>query len=87
MYSFNLLFITMNKKEIETLQQKAKEIRRDLTTLLYNAGSGHWGGSLGMADIFAVLFFGGVLKYNSKKPDWIDRDRLYGFGTSRFFWR
>jgi len=58
------------------LQDRAKLIRRDLTTLLFNAGSGHWGSSLGMSDIFAVLFFGGVLKYNSKKPDWAERDRF-----------
>ncbi|MDD5731275.1 MAG: transketolase [Patescibacteria group bacterium] len=66
----------MNKKQIEELQIRAKRIRRELTEMLYNAGSGHWGGSLGMADIFAVLFFGGVLKYNPKKPDWVERDRF-----------
>jgi len=66
----------MSKKKISDLQIKAKEIRKDLTTLLYKAGSGHWGGSLGMADIFAVLFFGNILKYNSKKPEWKDRDRF-----------
>ncbi len=66
----------MSKKKITELQQKAKEIRRDLTTLLYKAGSGHWGGSLGMADVFSVLFFGNILKYNPKKSDWKDRDRF-----------
>jgi len=48
----------------------------DLTEMLFRAGSGHWGGSLGMADVFAVLFFGGILKYNPKKPDWVERDRF-----------
>lgn len=61
---------------IKDLQDRAKLIRRDLTTLLYTAGSGHWGGSLGMVDIFTTLFFGGILKYNPKKPDWTERDRF-----------
>lgn len=63
-------------QNIKELQQKAQEIRRDLTTLLFQAGSGHWGGSLGMADVFTVLYFGGVLRYNPKKPDWKERDRF-----------
>lgn len=66
----------MDKKRIEQLEQKAREIRRDLTTMLYQAGSGHWGGALGLADVFATLFFGGFLKYNPKKPDSKERDRF-----------
>ena len=66
----------MDKKELEQLENKAKEIRRDLTELIFRAGSGHWGGSLGLADIFTALFFGGILKYNAKKPDWKERDRF-----------
>jgi len=66
----------MEKKDIEILEKKAKEIRRDLTEMLHKAGSGHWGGSLGMADVFTALFFGGVLKYNPKKTDWKERDRF-----------
>jgi len=66
----------MSKKKITELQNKAQEIRRDLTALLYKAKSGHWGGSLGMADIFTVLFFGNVLKYNPKNPTFKDRDRF-----------
>jgi transketolase len=29
-----------------------------------------------MADVFAVLFFGGILKYNPKNPEWKERDRF-----------
>jgi transketolase len=66
----------MERKNVEELKQRAKLIRRDLTGMLFRAGSGHWGGSLGMADVFAVLFFDGVLKYNPRKPDWVERDRF-----------
>ena len=41
---------------IEELENKAKEIRRDIVTMVYHAGSGHPGGSLSCADIMTVLF-------------------------------
>jgi len=40
------------------------EIRRDIIRMLVRAGSGHSGGPLGSADIFAILYFGGVMRYN-----------------------
>ena len=39
------------------------------------AGSGHTGGSLGLVDVFTVLYFS-VLRHNSNDPLWEDRDRL-----------
>lgn len=44
--------------------------------MLLAAGSGHSAGSLGMADVFTALYFGGVLKHNPKRPEWPERDRL-----------
>jgi transketolase len=43
--------------------------------MLTAAGSGHLGGSLGLADIFTVLYFF-HLHHNPKHPDWEDRDRV-----------
>jgi transketolase len=63
----------MNLKE---LQLKANEIRQDIIKMLLEAGSGHSAGSLGMADVFTALYFGGVLKYDPKNPNWEERDRL-----------
>lgn len=60
----------------EKLKQKAKQIRIEILKMLANAGSGHPGGALGLADIFSVLYFGKILKYNPKKPLWEGRDRL-----------
>ncbi len=57
------------------LRQKAKEIRRDILLSLAEAGSGHTGGSLGLADIFTVLYFQ-QLRYRAREPGWEDRDRL-----------
>lgn len=60
---------------IDEIQEKAKEIRKDIITEVYCAKSGHPGGSLSIADIIAVLYFD-ELKINEKDPKWEDRDRL-----------
>lgn len=43
--------------------------------MLLAAGTGHPGGSLGMADVFTALYFS-ILNHNPKKPLWQERDRL-----------
>ena len=60
---------------IEDLKQKAKEIRKDIIEEVYNAKSGHPGGSLSIADIMAVLYFN-ELRIDEKNPRWEDRDRV-----------
>jgi len=66
-----------NKKRAPVeFHEIALEIRRDIIKSLVLAKSGHSGGPLGTADIFAVLFFGGVMQYNPKNPDWAGRDRF-----------
>jgi transketolase len=58
------------------LEEMANTIREDIIKMLTEAGSGHSAGPLGLADIFAALYFD-VLKHNPKKPDWSERDRLF----------
>lgn len=60
---------------IEELKQKAKVIRKDIIEEVYNAKSGHPGGSLSIADILAVLYFN-EMRIDEKNPRWEDRDRL-----------
>ena len=43
--------------------------------MLEEAGSGHSGGPLGMADIYAALYFS-VMKHDPENPEMADRDRL-----------
>lgn len=57
------------------LEQKAEAIRETLIAMLVAAGSGHTAGPLGMADIFAALYFH-VLQHDPTRPDWSERDRL-----------
>ena len=62
-------------KDIEKLQNKAKEIRKGIIEQVYSGKSGHPGGSLSIADIMAVLYFD-ELNVDEKNPKWEDRDRL-----------
>lgn len=64
-----------DKDTIARLEEHAKTIRRDIITMLAQAGSGHPGGSLSCADIVAALYFH-VMRHDSSKPDWPDRDRF-----------
>jgi transketolase len=59
----------------EQLELKATAIREDIIRMLEHAGSGHSAGPLGLADIFAALYFD-ILKYDPKNPNWDKRDIL-----------
>ena len=60
---------------INLTKQKAYNIRETILRSLTEAGSGHLGGSIDLADIFSVLFFN-EMKYDINNPSWEDRDRL-----------
>jgi len=53
----------------------SKNIRIDIVRSIAAAGSGHTGGSLGLADVFTALYFS-VLNHKPGNADWPDRDRL-----------
>jgi transketolase len=57
------------------LQRRALLLRQDIIKMLAHAQSGHSAGALGMADIFAALYFA-ELRYRPHQPKWPDRDRL-----------
>lgn len=57
------------------LQEISTEIRMSVITALSLAGSGHLGASLGLADLFACLYFS-VLTHDPENPRFPGRDRL-----------
>jgi transketolase len=57
------------------LTLKAHDIRKDILSSLAEAGSGHTGGSLGLADVFTCLYFS-VMDHDPQNPLWEKRDRL-----------
>ncbi|MFN8671926.1 MAG: transketolase [Candidatus Sericytochromatia bacterium] len=67
---------TLQKKlSAEELQKEALQIRRDIIQMIYDANSGHPGGSLSIADLISVLYFN-ELNHDPLNPDWEDRDRF-----------
>lgn len=57
------------------LQKTANEVRKGILTAVYNAKSGHPGGSLSAADIYTYLYFE-EMNIDPKDPKKADRDRL-----------
>jgi transketolase len=53
----------------------ARDCRVQILRMLTHAGSGHPGGSLSVIDVVVALMFG-RMRYDPKRPDWPDRDRL-----------
>lgn len=64
-----------NKLSIMELEEIAQDMRASIIRSLEAAGSGHSAGPLGLADIFAALYFD-ILKHDPKNPDWPERDIL-----------
>ncbi len=65
----------IHDEKVKELEVMANKIRQSIIEMLMAAGSGHTAGPLGMADIFAALYFH-ILKHDPKNPDWPERDRL-----------
>lgn len=64
------------RKEMENeMKRKARQLRRDLLTALYRAGSGHPGGSLSEVEILMALYYH-KMRIDPKRPDWEERDRF-----------
>ena len=61
--------------ENDQLKELSKNIRVEILKMVTSAKSGHVGGPLGLADIYAVLYKK-ILKHDPKDPEWEDRDRF-----------
>jgi len=61
---------------ISTLEKIAKELRKSILNVIFNAGSGHPGGSLSATDILTAIYFGDILQYDSSNPSDLKRDRF-----------
>ncbi len=65
----------MEKSKEKLLAEKANRIRQHIVTGVHSAGAGHPGGSLGIADILAYLYFE-EMNIDPKNPKNPDRDRF-----------
>jgi transketolase len=65
----------ISEQKVKEVMVRAGEIRQTIIKMLVAAGSGHTAGPLGMADIFAALYFH-TLNHKPDNPHWEERDRL-----------
>jgi transketolase len=73
---FNTTTFPNKRQSADDLKAIGNEIRRDIIRMLVRAGSGHSGGPLGSADIFATMYFGGYMRYNPADMNDPSRDRF-----------
>lgn len=67
--------MALTTDKVALLASKALDIRRSIIEMLIEAKSGHTAGPLGMADVFAYLYFH-ALKHEPSNPSWPYRDRV-----------
>ncbi len=61
--------------DIQSLKDRARQVRRDIITMTSKAGSGHPGGSLSCTDVLVALYFD-VMNVDPKDQKKADRDRF-----------
>ena len=65
----------MKKRSVEELKKIAKDLRKKIVTMIYEAKSGHPGGSLSVTDFVTACYFQ-EMNVDPKNPKWADRDRF-----------
>lgn len=60
-------------ESVDSLKKMALRVRRDIITMLAEAGSGHSGGPLSISDFGTALYFHEA-NLDPEHPDWPDRD-------------
>jgi len=65
----------ISPNELNELKEIANTLRKDIITMIYQAGDGHPAPSLSVTDILAALYFR-VMNIDPLNPDWPERDRL-----------
>ena len=58
------------------LEEKSRQIRIDILNAVHKAGKGHIGGAFSIVEILVSLYYGNILKFDSKEPRWASRDRF-----------
>ena len=60
---------------IKYLENKAIQIRKELLQMIYDAKTGHTGGSLSSVDILVALYYE-IMKIDPENPKWESRDKF-----------
>ncbi len=65
----------IERARIVALEERARQIRRDVVEMVYRTGDGHPSPSMSAADMIAALYFD-VMRLNPADPSWEGRDRF-----------
>jgi len=65
----------MTQELIDSLTNMARQVRRDVVTMIYQAGDGHPAPALSVADLVTALYFH-IMNVDPARPGWEDRDRM-----------
>jgi transketolase len=63
-------------RSLEELYDTAWRLSRQILQITTDAGSGHPSSSLSAIDLLTTLYFGGIMRYDPKRPNWPERDRF-----------
>ena len=66
----------LTEVDISELEKIAKELRKKILKVIFQARSGHPGGSLSATDLLTAIYFGGILRYDPHNPSDPNRDRF-----------
>jgi transketolase len=64
------------ENQISNLKKKSVQVRNQILEMIFSAQKGHIGGSLSCVDILVALFYGGIIQFDSRNPNWEKRDRF-----------
>jgi len=67
--------MSLTDADVYLLAKKAAQLRKDIVTMLYQAGSGHPGGALSAIDILVVLHYK-IMRFNKEMLGDEQRDRF-----------
>lgn len=66
----------MPRSKITELERKANWVRQEVLEMCSRAGEGRIASSFSCTEILVALFYGGILRFDPKLPDWDKRDRF-----------
>ena len=58
------------------MEKICRETRQKIFEIVCNNKAGHLASSLSSVEILTTLYFGGILNYNPRHPEWEERDRF-----------
>lgn len=76
------------ENKIELLKDKALWVRKETLKIHGGAQETRLASSLSPVEIFVALFYGGIIRYDPKNPEWEGRDRFIiskGHGSISFY--